>query len=35
MTASPIATTGDQTREAGNKGAAARFQWEDPLLLED
>jgi glutaryl-CoA dehydrogenase len=40
MTASPIATAGekhggDQTREAGNKGAAARFQWEDPLLLED
>jgi glutaryl-CoA dehydrogenase len=40
MTASPIATAGekpggDQTREAGSKGAAARFQWEDPLLLED
>jgi glutaryl-CoA dehydrogenase len=40
MTASPIATTGEklageQTKEAGSKGSAARFQWEDPLLLED
>src|SRR5687768_11684413 len=45
MTASPIATPGekhggekpggDQNREAGSKGNAARFQWEDPLLLED
>ena len=26
---------GGNSQEAGSKGAAARFQWEDPLLLED
>jgi len=35
MTASPIATAGEKTGETGAKQAAARFQWEDPLLLED
>lgn len=35
MTASPIATAGEKTGDTGSKGAAARFQWEDPLLLED
>jgi glutaryl-CoA dehydrogenase len=35
MTASPIATTGEKPEESRGKGAAARFQWEDPLLLED
>src|SRR3954447_21851009 len=35
MTASPIATTGEKPEETRSKGAAARFQWEDPLLLED
>src|SRR4051812_11530568 len=35
MTASPIAATGEKTGETGRKGAAARFQWEDPLLLDD
>jgi len=35
MTASPIVTAGDKTGETGAKPAAARFQWEDPLLLED
>jgi glutaryl-CoA dehydrogenase len=35
MTASPIATADEKTGEAGGKGTAFRFQWEDPLLLED
>jgi glutaryl-CoA dehydrogenase len=35
MTASPIAAAGDKTGKAGVKGDTARFQWEDPLLLED
>jgi glutaryl-CoA dehydrogenase len=40
MTASPIATTGkksggEKPEETRSKGSAARFQWEDPLLLED
>ncbi|MGF7212343.1 glutaryl-CoA dehydrogenase [Skermanella aerolata] len=35
MTASPIETAGEMAGETGSKGAAARFQWEDPLLLED
>jgi glutaryl-CoA dehydrogenase len=35
MTASPIATVGEKPEETRSKGAAARFQWEDPLLLED
>ena len=40
MTASPIATTGEKhggekPQETGGKGSAARFQWDDPLLLED
>jgi glutaryl-CoA dehydrogenase len=35
MTASPIATAGEMAGETGSKGAAVRFQWEDPLLLED
>src|SRR4051794_16904083 len=35
MTASPIAAAGDKTGKASVKGDAARFQWEDPLLLED
>jgi glutaryl-CoA dehydrogenase len=35
MTASPIAAAGEKPKETGSKGAAARFQWEDPLLLED
>ena len=35
MTASPIATAGEKTGETGAKQAAARFQWEDPLLLEE
>jgi len=40
MTASPIANTGEKPggekpEETRGKEAAARFQWEDPLLLED
>jgi len=35
MTASPIVAAGDKTGETGARPAAARFQWEDPLLLED
>jgi len=40
MTASPIATPGEKPggekpEETRSKGSAARFQWEDPLLLED
>jgi glutaryl-CoA dehydrogenase len=35
MTASPIAAAGDKTGKASVKEDAARFQWEDPLLLED
>src|SRR3954447_21397271 len=40
MTASPIANTGEKPggekpEETRGKEAAARFQWEDPLLLDD
>ncbi len=35
MTVSPIATADEKTGDTGSKGAAVRFQWEDPLLLED
>jgi glutaryl-CoA dehydrogenase len=35
MTVSPIATADEKTGDTGSKGTAFRFQWEDPLLLED
>jgi glutaryl-CoA dehydrogenase len=35
MTVSPIATADEKTGDTGGKGTAVRFQWEDPLLLED
>ena len=35
MTVSPIATADEKTGDTGSKGTAVRFQWEDPLLLED
>jgi glutaryl-CoA dehydrogenase len=35
MTVSPIATADEKTGDTGSRGTAARFQWEDPLLLED
>jgi len=35
MTVSPIATADEKTGDTGGRGTAVRFQWEDPLLLED
>jgi glutaryl-CoA dehydrogenase len=35
MSVSPIATADEKTGDTGSKGSAVRFQWEDPLLLED